>query len=108
MSYIELFVVVYPYFCLLLINGAIGAVVLPNRICDMSSPRRTLMVVTLVLVGLAGLRSGTYSLPISLFLFAVVLIAVAIHYLKLHKEKHAKLITEQIHNTPSELLKRIK
>lgn len=103
MSLIELFFVVYPYFCLFLINAAILAAALSHRICDTSSLRSTLVIVGFIIAGLAGLRSGEYSLPFSLFTLSVVLIACVMHYLQ---TKHAKAVS--LHAQTPELYKRIK
>lgn len=103
MSLIDYFVVIYPYLCLIIINSAILAVLLPNQIINTASTRCNWLVVGLIVSGLAGLRSGTYTLPISLFLLSIVVIACVIHLIK---TKHPK--AQSLPAQPAEFLKRIK
>lgn len=103
MSLIDLFLVVYPYFCVLLINSTIIATALPHRICDTGSLRSQVIIISLILAGCAGVRSGVYTLPLSLFVLSVVIIHCTLHYLR---AKQAK--TLGLHVQPQELYKRIK
>jgi len=107
MTLYEIFITYYPVLCLLYLNAAILAVVLPNRIINTDSSNKHLIMVFLVIAGMAGLRPGflTYSLVILGFLLS----GIAVYYVREWQRNRLKGFQSiGVHDTTNPLYKRVK
>jgi hypothetical protein len=107
MTLYEIFTTYYPALCVLYLNAAILAVLLPNRIIDTDSDNKHLIMVFLVIAGMAGLHPAflTYSLVILGFLLS----GITVHYVREWQRKKIKSFQSiQVHNTTDHLYKRVK
>lgn len=79
MSLNEVFLTVYPFLCFFLVNGAILAVVLPNRICNTRSTNSHWIVVCLIAGGLFGVRGEVFP---SLTIVALMSAGILVHWIR--------------------------
>lgn len=104
MSLTELFLAIYPYLCFFMVNGAILAILLPNRIIDTSSTNKHWIAVCLIGSGLFGIRSD---FSISFTILLLMTAGVMVHYLR-NRKPVTSAVSDVLPTNTADFLKRVK
>lgn len=83
MSLTESFLAIYPVLSFFMVNGAICAVLLPNRFCNTRSTNKHWLIVCLIVAGLFGVRS---EFLISFSVMAIMIAGAIVHYVRIKKD----------------------
>lgn len=104
MSLTELFLAIYPYLSFFMVNGAILAIIVPNRIIDTSTTNKHWIAVCLIASGLFGVRSD---FTVSFIVLTLMVAGVIVHYLR-NRNAVTHVVSEVLPTNTADFLKRVK